>query len=65
MAAVMTSPASAPLPAKKVRVPKTVWDLVFTLIIPILILSPNILGSGVSVANLMGGGKTGDRKSVV
>ena len=60
MAATMTSPASAPLPAKKAKVPRTIWDLVFTLIIPILILSPNILGSGVSVANIAGGGTGGN-----
>lgn len=59
MPAVMTSPA-APAPTKKAGVPRTIWDLVFTLIIPILILSPNILGSGVSVANLMGGGAGGN-----
>ncbi len=59
MAATMTSSAN-PAPAKKARVPRTVWDLVFTLVIPILILSPNILGSGVSVANLFGGGTGGN-----
>ncbi|WP_102128098.1 VC0807 family protein [Deinococcus planocerae] len=50
-------------PSKKpaAGVPKTVWDLVFTLIIPILILSPNILGSGISVAeNVFGGGTAGN-----
>lgn len=60
----MTSPAAPnpanPVPAKKAAVPKTVWDLVFTLVIPILILSPNILGSGISVANLMGSGTGGN-----
>lgn len=41
-----------PSPKKaRARVPKTVWDLVFTLLIPILILSPNILGSGISIAD--------------
>lgn len=59
MPAVMTSPA-APTKSKKAGVPKTIWDLIFTLIIPILILSPNILGSGVSVANLFGGGTGGN-----
>ncbi|WP_291428940.1 VC0807 family protein [Deinococcus sp.] len=45
----------------KGRVPKTVWDLVFTLVIPILILSPNILGSGISVAEqVFGGGTAGN-----
>ncbi len=60
----MTTPAAPdparPTPAKKQGVPKTIWDLVFTLVIPILILSPNILGSGVSVANLLGGGTSGN-----
>lgn len=58
----MTTPAEAPknTSAKKAGVPKTIWDLVFTLIIPILILSPNILGSGVSIANLMGSGTGGN-----
>ena len=62
----MTMPESSPAaptpsrPVRRGRVPKTVWDLVFTLIVPILILSPNILGSGVSVANLMGGGQGGN-----
>ena len=48
----MTTPAEAPknTSAKKAGVPKTIWDLVFTFVIPILILSPNILGSGVSIA---------------
>ncbi|GGR57435.1 hypothetical protein GCM10008959_19000 [Deinococcus seoulensis] len=50
-----------PSPAQKGRVPKTVWDLVFTLVIPILILSPNILGSGISVAEqVFGGGTAGN-----
>jgi len=62
----MTDPASAPAPAPKARarVPKTVWDLVFTLLIPILILSPNILGSGISVADtVFGGGTAGNIRS--
>lgn len=42
------------------RVPKTVWDLVFTLLIPILILSPNLLGEGIGVASLLGSGQTGN-----
>lgn len=42
------------------KVPSTVWDLVWTLVIPILILSPNMLGSGISVAELLGGGKDGN-----
>ena len=62
----MTDPASAPAPAPKARarVPKTVWDLVFTLLIPILILSPNVLGSGISVADtVFGGGTAGNVRS--
>jgi hypothetical protein len=63
----MSDPASEPnstaMPPRKARarVPKTVWDLVFTLLIPILILSPNMLGSGISVADqVFGGGTTGN-----
>ena len=63
----MSDPASKPnstaMPPKKARarVPKTVWDLVFTLLIPILILSPNMLGSGISIADqVFGGGTTGN-----
>ena len=59
----MTEQAPPSPTARKPRsaVPKTVWDLVFTLIIPILILSPNILGSGVSVSEtVFGGGTTGN-----
>lgn len=56
-----SKPDSAALPPRKARarVPKTVWDLVFTLLIPILILSPNILGSGISIAEQVFGGGTG------
>ena len=57
--AAMSQPTAAPKPVRP-RIPKTVWDLVFTLVIPILILSPNILGSGVSVAELLGGGTAGN-----
>lgn len=54
-------PMTAPQAAKpRARVPKTVWDLIFTLVIPILILSPNMLGSGISVAELLGGGEPGN-----
>lgn len=50
-----------PAPTKpRARIPKTVWDLVFTLIIPILILSPNVLGEGIGVASLLGEGQTGN-----
>ena len=42
------------------RVPKTVWDLVFTLVIPIMILSPNLLGEGIGIASLLGGGTGGN-----
>ena len=58
----MTRP-SAPVvpPRKKSGVPKTVWDLIFTLIIPIAILSPNILGSGISISEqVFGGGVAGN-----
>ncbi|ADV68831.1 VC0807 family protein [Deinococcus maricopensis] len=47
-------------PAPRKRVPKTVWDLVFTLLIPIFILSPTGLGSGVVVSDLLGGGTRGN-----
>jgi hypothetical protein len=64
----MTAP-QAPQPSAPTKtrtgVPKTVWDLVFTLVIPILILSPNILGSGVSVAELFGGGTGGNIRAYV
>ncbi|MDV6374638.1 VC0807 family protein [Deinococcus arenicola] len=59
----MSDPATPTTPPSKARsrVPKTVWDLVFTLVIPILILSPNILGSGISIAEqVFGGGTTGN-----
>lgn len=56
-------PAASPKP--KAGVPKTVWDLVFTLVIPILILSPNILGSGISVAEQLGDGTTGNIRAYV
>ena len=53
--------SSAPAPAARApRIPKTVWDLIFTLVIPILILSPNVLGEGVGFASLLGGGRTGN-----
>lgn len=54
----MTSEGSARKP--RFRVPKTVWDLIFTLIIPILILTPNILGEGIGVASMLGEGETGN-----
>lgn len=50
---------------KRGAVPKTVWDLLFTLIIPILILSPNILGSGISVSTLLGGGTGGNIRAYI
>ncbi|ULH14810.1 hypothetical protein MF271_12570 [Deinococcus sp. KNUC1210] len=62
----MTTPDSSPTspvpskPVKKAGIPRTIWDLIFTLIIPIGILSPNILGSGIKVAALLGGGDTGN-----
>lgn len=42
------------------KIPKTVWDLIFTLIIPILILTPNILGDGIGVASMLGEGQAGN-----
>lgn len=52
---------SAPQAAKpRPRLPKTIWDLIFTLVIPILILSPNLLGQGVGVSDLLGGGTAGN-----
>ena len=65
----MTTPDSSPTspvpskPVKKAGIPRTIWDLIFTLIIPIGILSPNILGSGVSIANILGGGSTGNLRA--
>jgi len=60
------APQSVPPAKPKTGVPKTVWDLVFTLVIPILILSPNILGSGLSVAeNVFGGGTGGNIRAYV
>lgn len=59
----MTAPAtpSNPRPSKgRLRIPKTVWDLIFTLLIPILILSPNVLGDGIGVASVLGGGRSGN-----
>ncbi|CAM3606992.1 VC0807 family protein [Deinococcus frigens] len=59
--ASQSKPAATPPKKARTRVPKTVWDLVFTLVIPILILSPNILGSGISIAEqVFGGGTTGN-----
>lgn len=52
----MTVPAAN---KSKAKVPKSVWDLVFTLLIPIAILSPNILGSGINIARDVFGGGTG------
>ncbi|GAA5513731.1 hypothetical protein Dcar01_02476 [Deinococcus carri] len=54
-------PMTAPRPAKpRARIPKTVWDLIFTLVIPILILNPNLLGQDVGVSDLLGGGTAGN-----
>ena len=57
-----SAPSDAPVPAPKARgrIPKTGWDLVFTLVIPILILSPNVLGEGIGVASVLGGGTAGN-----
>lgn len=54
----MTVPAAPNKP--RLRIPKTIWDLVFTLLIPILILSPNVLGDGIGVASVLGGGRSGN-----
>lgn len=60
-----TPPATPPTTPKK-RIPKTVWDLIFTLFIPIMILSPNILGSGISIADqVFGGGTTGNVRAYI
>lgn len=57
----MTALPPAPArPSKSRGLPKTVWDLIFTLIIPILILNPNLLGDGIGIASLLGEGKTGN-----
>lgn len=43
------------------KVPKPVWDLLFTLVLPIAVLSPNLLGSGINIArDLFGGGAGGN-----
>lgn len=55
----MTSSA-APTPAKRTSVPNIFRDLVFTLVIPTLILTPNLLGSGITVSELLGGDTTGN-----
>ncbi|RTR30349.1 hypothetical protein EJ104_01605 [Deinococcus radiophilus] len=56
----MTTHAQNPAarnPAKS-AVPQTIRDLIFTLIIPIAILSPDLLGSGFSAADDLFGGDT-------
>lgn len=55
----MTAPAPTPVKPRP-RIPKTIWDLIFTLVIPIMILSPNLLGEGIGVSSLLGGGQTGN-----
>lgn len=55
----MTAPNPTPT-RPRARIPKTVWDLIFTAAIPIAILSPNLLGEGIGVASLLGGGKDGN-----
>lgn len=57
--AQVTAPAPAPVKPRP-RIPKTIWDLIFTLLIPILILSPNLLGEGIGISSLLGGGQTGN-----
>ena len=60
----MTDPVSAPVPPApkptQGAVPQTVRDLIWTLIVPVAILSPNLLGSGFSFADLFGGGTAGN-----
>lgn len=57
---------TAPAPAKaKRRIPKDVWDLVFTFVIPLLILNPNLLGEGIGVASLLGDEKAGNIRAYV
>lgn len=57
---------SAPPSKPHRRIPKTVWDLIFTLFIPIMILSPNILGSGISISEqVFGGGTSGNVRAYV
>lgn len=55
----VTVPAPAPVKPRR-RIPKTIWDLVFTLLIPILILNPNLLGQGIGISSLLGDGQTGN-----
>ncbi|BDP43907.1 hypothetical protein DAETH_38760 (plasmid) [Deinococcus aetherius] len=58
--------AAQVFPARARRLPKAVWDLLFTLVLPILILSPNFLGLGLSVSeNVFGGGEAGNVRAYV
>lgn len=54
------SPSAAPPKPKQGAIPQTIRDLIWTLVIPIAILSPNLLGSGFSFADLFGGGTAGN-----
>ncbi|WP_291426806.1 VC0807 family protein [Deinococcus sp.] len=59
----MTAPAPTPVPSParpKRRIPRTIWDLIFTLLIPILILNPNLLGEGIGISSLLGSGEAGN-----
>lgn len=62
MGNVTVSPPSDPAPAQAARrgIPKTIWDLIFTFVIPILILQPNLLGEGIGLASLLGEGTAGN-----
>ncbi|WP_261664648.1 VC0807 family protein [Deinococcus sp. Marseille-Q6407] len=57
------APSPPPSPPRKPgqgAVPQTIRDLIFTLVVPIAVLSPNLLGSGFSVADQLGGGTQGN-----
>ncbi len=54
-------PVTPTVQKSKARIPRSLWDLFFTLLIPIAILSPNILGSGINIArDVFGGGAAGN-----
>mgnify|MGYP001759770943 CR=1 FL=1 len=46
--------------ARRGLFPQTIRDLIFTLLVPIAVLSPNLLGSGFSFAQALGGGTAGN-----
>lgn len=55
-----SQPPAAPRRPGQGAVPQTIRDLIFTLLIPIAVLSPDLLGSGFSVADQLGGGTQGN-----